>query len=80
MPVTELLRELGVLLAEAVDTAGGVDEALLAGEERMASGADFDVHDFALGGENFHDVAAGADELSLVHFRMDAFFHGTLLR
>ena len=74
-----LLGELGVLLAEAIDTASGVDEALLTGEERMAGGADFDVHDFALGGKDFHDVAACADKLSLVDFRMDAFFHLELL-
>ena len=46
----------------------------------MTGGADFDMHGFALGGKNFHDVAAGADKLGLVHFGMDAFFHGTLLR
>ena len=32
----------GVLAAEALDAAGGVDQLLLAGEERVAGGADFD--------------------------------------
>ena len=32
---------LGVLAAEALDTACGVDKSLFAGEERMAVGADF---------------------------------------
>ena len=33
---------LGVLAAEALDAACGVDQLLLAGEERVAGGADFD--------------------------------------
>ena len=32
-----------VFLAELVDTAAGVDDLLLAGVERMAVGADFDL-------------------------------------
>ena len=76
---SKLLAELRVLLAEAVDAAGGVHEALLAGEEGMAGGADFGVDGLALGGKHFDDVAAGADELGLVHFGMDALFHGKLL-
>src|SRR5271169_5899958 len=41
---------VGVLLGEALDTAGGVNQLLLAGEEGMAARADFDVQLFALDG------------------------------
>ena len=39
---------LGLLVAgvEALDAAGGVDQLLLAGEERMAAGADLDLQLF----------------------------------
>src|SRR5688572_13830814 len=51
-----LLREL---LAEALDAAGRVDHALLAGEERVAVGADVGM-DFGDGGARLEGVAAGA--------------------
>src|SRR5690606_11737941 len=35
--------DVAVFLAEALDTAGGVDDLLLAGVERMAGRADLDV-------------------------------------
>ncbi len=41
---------VGVFLGEAFDAAGGVDELLFAGEERVAIGADFDVKAVALDG------------------------------
>src|SRR6516164_9932044 len=41
---------VGVLLGEALDAAGGVHKLLLAGEEGMAVGADFDVQPVALDG------------------------------
>ena len=74
--IPALLVEIGVLLAETVNTAGGIEEALLAGEERMAGGADFHMHVFALCREGFHLIAAGAGGLGLVHFRMNLIFHG----
>ena len=47
---------LAVLPVEALDAAGGVDELLLAREERMARRADLDV-DVLLGGAGLDDVA-----------------------
>ncbi len=39
---------VGVLLGETLDAAGGVDEFLFAGEERVAIGADFHAKHVAL--------------------------------
>jgi hypothetical protein len=41
---------VGVFLGEALDTASGVHEFLLASEERVAIGADFDAQHIALNG------------------------------
>jgi len=41
---------VGVFLGEALDTASGVHEFLLASEERVAIGADFDAQHVALNG------------------------------
>jgi hypothetical protein len=41
---------VGVFLCEALDTASSVDKLLLASEERMAIGADFDAQHIALDG------------------------------
>ena len=68
-----LLVEIGVLLAEAVNAASRIEEALLAGEERMASGADFHMDGFSFSGEEFYLIAAGAGDLGLVHFGMNFF-------
>lgn len=52
---------IGVFLGEAFDAAGGVDELLLAGEERVAIGADFDVEAVAFDGRaSLEIIAAGA--------------------
>src|SRR6185369_9529289 len=51
---------IGVLLGEALDAAGGVDEFLLASEKWVAVGADFDVQPVALDrGASLKIVAAG---------------------
>jgi len=50
----------GELAAEAVDAAGSVYELLLAGEERVASGADFDDDVAFVSGAGFEGVPAGA--------------------
>ena len=50
----------GELAAEALDAAGGVDQLLLAGEERVAGGADFDDDVALVGGARLEVVAAGA--------------------
>src|SRR5207244_2540001 len=63
-----------VLALEALDPAGGIDELLLAREERMARRADLDV-DLGHGGTGLDDIAAGTDDLGLVVPRMNAFLH-----
>ena len=75
-----LFFKLGVLLAEAVDAAGSVKEALLASEEGMAGRADFDMHLFALGGKDLLAVAAGTSDCGLVDFGLDIFFHHNLYK
>jgi hypothetical protein len=82
-PLTGLLL-LGlcdiVLLAEAFDAAGGVDEFLLAGKERMAGGTYFHFDVFG-GGTGFYDVPAGAGDFGHLVFGMYLFFHkGQILR
>src|SRR5580700_8869452 len=46
--------------AEALDAAGGVDQLLLAGEERVAGGADFDDDVALVGGAGLKGRSAGA--------------------
>ena len=70
---------IGVLLGEAFDAAGGVDELLLAGEEGMAVGADFDVELGALdGGASVKIIAAGAVDCDGVIVGVNTGFHGKL--
>src|SRR5262245_8621554 len=64
-----------VLAVEALDPARGVDELLLAREERMARRAELDV-DRLLRGARLDDIAAGADDLRLLVARMNTFLHG----
>ena len=59
-------------LVEALDTSAGIDQLLLAREERVALGADFNL-DVLLGGEHLDHVAAVAGDGGLFAFRMDAF-------
>ena len=75
---------LGALLAsfrgavatgEFLDPAGGIDEFLLAGKERMAGRADTDL-DVALGGTSAIISAAGATDDALVIVGMNICFHG----
>jgi hypothetical protein len=69
-----------VFLAEALDAAGGVDEFLLAGKERVAGGAYFHLDIFD-GGTGFYDVSAGAGDFGHLIFGMYLFFHkGQILR
>ena len=67
---------VGVFLLEALDAAGRVDEFLLAGEEGVAIGADFDADHFALvGGAGLERVPAGAVNQDGMIVGMNAFFH-----
>ena len=61
-------------LFEAIHTSAGIHQLLLAGEERMAFGADFD---FQLGfnGAGLKRFTANAANGGLDIFRMDFFFH-----
>ena len=69
---------VGVFLGEAFNAAGGVDELLFAGEERMAIGADFDVQHVALDGRTGSEiVAAGAVHRDGVIVGVDTGFHET---
>jgi hypothetical protein len=65
-----------VFLLEALDTAGGVDEFLLAGEERMAARADFDAQHLALHSRaSLEGVAAGAMHRYGMIVRVNTGFH-----
>ena len=64
----------GHALLEFINTAGGIDELLLAGEERMADVADADQND-RLGGAGLNHVAASATDFRFLIFRMNFSFH-----
>ena len=59
-------------LVEALDASAGIDQLLLAREERVALGADFNL-DVLLRGKHLDDVAAVAGDRGLFAVRMDAF-------
>ena len=63
-----------VALLEAVDTAAGVNQLLLAGKERVALGADFNAQ-LLLGGAGHEGIAAHAGDGRLLILRVDAFLH-----
>src|SRR5262249_3217144 len=64
-----------VFAVEALHPARGVDQLLLAREERVAPRADLDVAAL-LGGAGLDDIATGADDAALLVARMNAFLHG----
>ena len=59
-------------LFEAVDTSAAVYQLLLAGEERVAVGADFNVYVFFCGA-GFDGVTAGTGDGGFFVFWMDVF-------
>jgi hypothetical protein len=62
-------------LIELVDSAGSVDELLLAGKQGVAGGTDFDA-DFRQRGAGGERIAAGAVDASLrIPFGVDLLFH-----
>src|SRR5271154_687698 len=68
---------LGELAAEALDAACGVDQLLLAGEEGVAGGADFENDVALVRGAGGEAVAAGALDRDFVVLRMNSLFrHG----
>src|SRR3954468_10602002 len=64
-----------VPLLEALDASGGVDQLLLAGEERVAGGADLQAH-LVLGGMGLEGVTARAVHGHHVQRGMHVFLHG----
>src|SRR5580658_615388 len=67
-----------VLLAELIHPARGVHDLLLAGIERMAVRADFNVEVVAHGRAGLEGVAAAAGHRDLFVVRMNGFFHGSI--
>ena len=65
---------LFVAAVEFVNTTGGIDEFLLAGEERMAFGADSNLG-FGTGGFDVPNFTAGAGDDGIFVLRMNIFFH-----
>ena len=59
-------------LVEALDTSAGIDQLLLAREERVALRADFNLN-VLFGREHFDHIAAVAGDGSFLAVRMDAF-------
>src|SRR6266851_3601667 len=68
---------LGELAAEALDATCGVDQLLLAGEEGVAGGADFEDDVALVRGAGLKVVSAGALDGDVVVVRVNPFFgHG----
>ena len=72
--VSEQVRLDAVTLLETINTTARVNELLLAGEERVALGADFNAQ-LRLSGTRYEGVAANAGHGRLLILRMDAFLH-----
>ena len=72
-----LLGRLAVPALEALHPAGGVDQLLLAGEQRVAGRADLET-DLFLGRAGLEGVAARAVDLDLVVLGMDSGLHADL--
>src|SRR5450756_1189641 len=68
-----------VFLPEFLDAAGGVDDFLLAGVERMAVRAYLDVQLAGERGARLELVAATADDVYFFVFRVNLGFHGICL-
>ena len=73
-PTVFCLQRLAAVetLVEALDASAGIDQLLLAREERVALGADFNL-DVLLGGEHLDHVAAVAGDGGLLALRMQTF-------
>ena len=66
---------LAIALVEAIDASGGIDQLLLAGKERVASGTDFNVQVTFLGGASFEGLAARAGDGDIDVFWVNSWFH-----
>jgi hypothetical protein len=75
------LEEAAEFLVELVHAAGGVNDLLLAGVERVALGANFDMEVvFAHGGLGHELVTAGAGNVHVGVIRMNCGFHCVSLK
>jgi hypothetical protein len=68
--------DLCVLAAEALDAASRIHQLLLASEERVAVGTDFNVNVTAMSGARGEDVSTGAVHPDFAVRRMNGCFHG----
>ena len=66
---------LAIALVEAVHASGGIDQLLLAGKERVASGTNFDVQVTFLGGASLERLAARAGDGDINVFWVNSWFH-----
>jgi hypothetical protein len=64
-----------ILLLELVDAAGGIDQLLLSGKERVAVRADFDADVVLVGGSCAERMSARADHVHLIVGRVNSSFH-----
>ena len=76
-PLNSSLAFEAVSLSEFLYASCCVDELLLSSKERVTVGTDIDV-DISHGGPCFHYKTASTDDLRLLVFWMDAFFHTIL--
>jgi hypothetical protein len=74
-----LCARSGVFLLEFLDAAGGIDDFLLAGIKRMAGRAHLDMQVLAQRRARRPRVAAAADHVYLVVFRVNFGFHRDIL-
>src|SRR5690349_1119037 len=68
-------RFLAVALVEAVDASCGIDQLLLAGKERVASGTNFNVQVTFFGGASLERLAARAGDGDINVFWVYSWFH-----
>jgi hypothetical protein len=66
---------LAVALVEAIDASRGIDQLLFAGEERVASRANFDVQVALLGRAGLECLAASAGNSYIDVFWVNSWFH-----
>ena len=66
---------LAIALVEAIDASRGIDQLLFAGEERVASRANFDVQVALLGRARLKRLAASARNIYFDVFWVNCWFH-----
>ncbi len=68
------LVELGVFLFEFLNSTCSINQFLLAGEEGMTGGTDFNLH-FTIDGAELKFIATGTNSIDFMVFWMDIRFH-----